>query len=906
MFNDNFWTQTWHCDDNVPLDRFLNESRADLLDQCREHAIGEFSRARIMIRLVCVYDMNEEDRKKIHRDILSDTCSLYMGHDLVTWYEDVSAQLIERAFKNYPFYTLLGVKSLTVTNIKCPLIEAGCYFEAPKEIRNKKAVINVQSTDNECFAWAVMASLFPATTHADRSASYPNPRMINLTGITFPFTLDQLTRFERNNSNIAVNIYTYYKRKDNDVTIIAENGDDDDDNDDADEEGLVNESKEDEYTIRPLRISCKNNSKYCANILYLPPEEPYKIGHFACIRNLQRLLNSQIGNAKKRKYLCDRCMSYFLSKNKYEAHKSVCGRVVLSLASLTNAKNVVARDDLSEKQLLVFVRKIKPDMYEYSVSWEQAEIRHMASDWDIFMWNIRQLLSKRNKFKRCTVVCRNIDVQLLIGPARDTKILFPITDDGRWCIMKRYSKNYDCYKSTKTSCSKFIMFVSANNYEILTNDDPYFNSWDYLQEMLNLQDLCLGNFRVDMFACKSLHSCFWESSLVNGYISLEPIRSPDMIHLLRLADKPEILYISDIEDSDRDRKLIGFPMDKLRVAAMRQPLPNGNFVMLTEDFPNVLRIKDDAGYGYFYDVTIIYPDELRRKHFQIPLNFTDSRFKSNESDVPRQVLHHKLLAFYVSHGIVIEKIHRVLRFDQKPWLSKFAATQSGQPMLDKLFRCGINSFFETDPHETSEMLVPKDWNLASNNFATITNQSNYRTLRIVGDDSLYLERLDESVAWTQMLYTCVALQHLAKFHFYEQYYSALRSNRALLRYLDGERIIISVDSYRCSDFLNNDVYENCFVEYSLNDTDKCTVYEFDQMYDRRTTVNECNILSRLSNNEHSVVHSNKEEAIDFSLKNLKRKYSESHCNDDNDNVMDTDVDVNDFVEVCHTKSNKLG
>jgi len=38
----------------------------------------------------------------------------------------------------------------------------------------KKAVINVQSTGNACFAWSIIAALYPAKSNViDRKSSYP-------------------------------------------------------------------------------------------------------------------------------------------------------------------------------------------------------------------------------------------------------------------------------------------------------------------------------------------------------------------------------------------------------------------------------------------------------------------------------------------------------------------------------------------------------------------------------------------------------------------------------------------------------------------------------------------------------------------------------------------------------------
>jgi len=52
-------------------------------------------------------------------------------------------------------------------------MRAGCYVKLPRDITMKKAMINVQSMDNACFAWSVVAALYSAEQHVDRTISYP-------------------------------------------------------------------------------------------------------------------------------------------------------------------------------------------------------------------------------------------------------------------------------------------------------------------------------------------------------------------------------------------------------------------------------------------------------------------------------------------------------------------------------------------------------------------------------------------------------------------------------------------------------------------------------------------------------------------------------------------------------------
>ena len=85
---------------------------------------------------------------------------------------------------------LSRILNLIVNVNKYNPMHAGCWVELPREMMLKKAVINVHSMDNACFAWSVVAALYPVKSHVNRKSSYPDyTTVLNLEGIEFPVTL---------------------------------------------------------------------------------------------------------------------------------------------------------------------------------------------------------------------------------------------------------------------------------------------------------------------------------------------------------------------------------------------------------------------------------------------------------------------------------------------------------------------------------------------------------------------------------------------------------------------------------------------------------------------------------------------------------------------------------------------
>ena len=125
------------------------------------------------------------------------------------WYERYIAELILASLEEFQErgWALSRILNLTINMNKLNSMRAGCYFEVPREIILNKAVINVRTTDNACFAWSVVAALYPAERNADRESSYPHyTTVLILAGIEFLMTLKDISKFERLNA-VSINVY---------------------------------------------------------------------------------------------------------------------------------------------------------------------------------------------------------------------------------------------------------------------------------------------------------------------------------------------------------------------------------------------------------------------------------------------------------------------------------------------------------------------------------------------------------------------------------------------------------------------------------------------------------------------------------------------------------------------------
>lgn len=238
----------------------------------------------------------------------------------------ITTQISEMSGENGSGWTLHEIVALVVNNNKHQSFNGASYIPLPVFFANKKAIINVKNSDNQCFKWAVLAALHPEVKVANRVSSYVEfENELNFNNMTFPVTLNQLEIFERQNQTIAINVYA------------------------IDDEYNHNTRKR-EQIIVPIRITdyvkrkrihllwiCSDdclNKNHCEEDLNAENElnpsinelanEMDIISHYCYIKNLSKLVVSQCNSHNSKIWLCDRCLHYFYSEIKLQKHVLEC------------------------------------------------------------------------------------------------------------------------------------------------------------------------------------------------------------------------------------------------------------------------------------------------------------------------------------------------------------------------------------------------------------------------------------------------------------------------------------------------------------------------------------------------------------------------------------------------------
>ena len=185
------------------------------------------------------------------------------------------------------FYKIIKLELHTVSYRP---IRGNTWIPLPKELADKKAIINMKNKDNECFKWCVLRKLNPKDDNAERvdKELRKKENTLNMEGIECPVSLKDIDCFEKQNPDIS-------------ITILGFNEKD---------------------KVYPLRVSEHAHIRKHKIILLLIERNGVK--HYCLVKNPSRLLSKQISAHKEGTHICFRCLNSFWSHKSLEKHWEYC------------------------------------------------------------------------------------------------------------------------------------------------------------------------------------------------------------------------------------------------------------------------------------------------------------------------------------------------------------------------------------------------------------------------------------------------------------------------------------------------------------------------------------------------------------------------------------------------------
>ena len=292
--------------------------------------------------------------------------------------------------------------------------------------------------------------------------------------------------------------------------------------------------------------------------------------------------------------------------------------------------------------------------------------------------------------------------------------------------------------------------------------------------------------------------------------------------------------------------------------AMSQSLPVGDFKWLPPDeflIENCLRYTDDSRKGVILEVDLEYPEELHDLHNDYPLapekilvsddmlspyckglkdseNISSSRVHKlvpNLKCKEKYVLHYRNLQLYLSLGMKLKKVHRVLEFTQKPWMKKYIDFNTEKRRIAKnsfekdFFKLMNNSVFGKtmeNLRKRSNIKLITDQEYLNK----LTRQPTYVSSKIFDENLVGIQMKKVRLFLDKPSYVGFCILELSKTLMYDFHYNYIRKKypNAKLLFTDTDSLVYHI----IADDLYSDFYKDKAL-FDNSDYHKSSKFYFD-------------------------------------------------------------------------------
>ena len=437
-------------------------------------------------------------------------------------------------------------------------------------------------------------------------------------------------------------------------------------------------------------------------------------------------------------------------------------------------------------------------------------------------------------------------------------------------------------KFNKTELPTKEEFYSILNNEHITNEDychaqKVWNTFQlqtmgeyhnlYLKSDILLLSDVFENFRKTCLQYYKLDPCHyftspglsWDAMLKMTDIKLELMTDIDMFQFIEKGMRGGISYIAnrygkannkymrEYNENEPSKYIMYLDANNLYGWAMSQYLPTGGFKCLTEKQINKINLaqyNEDSNKGLILEVDLEYPKELHNLHNDYSLaaervcvnkdmlseyckkiatkyNISTGlvhKLIPTLSNKEKYVLHYRNLQLYVDLGLKVNKVHRVLEFNQSPWLKQYInfntlkRTQAKNSFEKDFFKLMNNSVFgktmENIRKRVDVRLITDEKKLLK-----MASKPTYVSSKIFNENLVAVHKIKETLTLNKPAYVGMCILDLSKTLMYDFHYNYIKEkygDKARLLFTDTDSLTYEIeaeDVYR--DFWNDkDRFDN--------------------------------------------------------------------------------------------------
>ena len=348
----------------------------------------------------------------------------------------------------------------------------------------------------------------------------------------------------------------------------------------------------------------------------------------------------------------------------------------------------------------------------------------------------------------------------------------------------------------------------------------------------NFRNICMKDYRLDPAHYYSAPGLSWDALLRMTRANLDLISDLDkqlfiekgmrggisnITHRHAVANNK---YMKCYNPEDESSYLMYLDANNLYGWAMSQSLPTKDFKWINSEDFILENYKNNTKEGAILEVDLEYPEELHDLHNDYPLapekilitdnmlskyckdlkekeNISSGRVHKlvpNLKNKEKYVLHYKNLQLYLSLGMKLKKVHRVLEFTQKPWMKPYIdfntkkRTNAKNSFEKDFFKLMNNSVFGKtmeNLRKRSNIKLETD----PDHLLKLTRQPMYVSSKIFDENLVGVQMKKARLVLDKPSYVGFSILDLSKTLMYDFHYNYIRK-----KYPDAKLLFTDTDS----------------------------------------------------------------------------------------------------------------